>query len=547
MKLSSPTNLLGVLIVLFSFNTTAQTISTVAGNGIKGYSGNGDSAIHAKLSNAAGVALDPIGNLYIVESENNVVRKVDSNGIITVYAGNAIFGSGGDGGLATSAELKSPFNIRFDAAGNLFIADYQNCRIRKVDKNGIITTVAGNGTYGFNGDSGLAIKAQLGGPTGVAIDSAGNLYISDANNHRIRKVDTNGIISTITGNGTTGYSGDGGLATSAVINFPKGLVVDNAGNLFFADANSSVVRKIDASGFISTVAGTGKFGFSGDGGLAINAQLVQPTDVVIDFYGNLYIADQPSERVRKVTKDGIITTIAGSGDAYRVDDGYKGDGGLATSAGLYLPSGVAVNPLGTALYIADEGHNVIRKVIYNPTPTPLDLIDFSGKKTSNKTILTNWHTSTELNTSHFIIQHSTDGNSFTDIGTVKAIGSGANGYQFTDNNPTPSPLNGVLYYRLKSVDKDGSSSFSKVVSVQLAVNSNQLSVFPNPSKDKITVKGSHIVSIQIVDNLGRIIKTQALKDATNPTLSVGSLPAGAYHLRVQTTDGKVSGIGFVKE
>jgi hypothetical protein len=160
-----------------------------------------------------------------------------------------------------------------------------------------------------------------------------------------------------------------------------------------------------------------------------------------------------------------------------------------------------------------------------------------------KDISLNWNTTTELNTSHFIIQRSTDGSSFTDIGTVKAIGSGANSYTFADNKPN----NGINYYRLQSVDKDGSFAYSKVVSVQLTVNSNQFSVFPNPSKDKVTIQGNHIAFVQVVDNLGRVVKTQNLKDATNPTLSVSALPVGVYHLRIQTADGKVSGVGFVKE
>jgi len=177
---------------------------------------------------------------------------------------------------------------------------------------------------------------------------------------------------------------------------------------------------------------------------------------------------------------------------------------------------------------------------YNPLP--LQLLDFIATPNLDN-IKLGWHTSTELNTSRFIVQHSTDGTSFTDIGNVKAIGSGANGYSSTDNNPTP----GINYYRLKSVDKDGSFAYSKIVSVQFTVNSNQLAVYPNPSKDKVTVRGNHIASIQVVDNMGKILKTQTLKDATNPTLSVGSLPVGVYHLRVQTNDGKVNGVGFVKE
>ncbi len=180
------------------------------------------------------------------------------------------------------------------------------------------------------------------------------------------------------------------------------------------------------------------------------------------------------------------------------------------------------------------------KIVYKTNPLSLAYSNFIVTKQLDGNLI-NWHTSTELNTNHFVIQHSIDGSSFTDIGTVKAFGSGANGYQFTDNNP----VNGINYYRLKSVDKDGGFSYSKIVSVQFTVNSNQLSVFPNPAKERVTIKGNHIASVQVVDNLGRVLKIVSFKDASNPVLSLSGMPAGIYHLRVQTTDGMVSGVGLV--
>ncbi len=233
------------------------------------------------------------------------------------------------------------------------------------------------------------------------------------------------------------------------------------------------------------------------------------------------------------------------------------------------PWGVSVTPDGSTLYVSNYGSNdisVINTTTNNVTDTialgwhptsidnfianlpascgalPLKITNLSAAN-KNGIIAVNWQTAIELNTSHFIIQRSTDGSSFTDIGIVKAIGRSANGYQFTDNKPT----NGINYYRLKNVDKDGSFAYSKIVSVQLTIDNYQLSIYPNPAKSSVTIRGSHIVSVQVVDNLGRVIKTQALKDATNPTLSVGGLPVGVYHLRILTTDGKVGGVGFVKE
>ena len=205
---------------------------------------------------------------------------------------------------------------------------------------------------------------------------------------------------------------------------------------------------------------------------------------------------------------------------------------LATDASMNVYAAGNFTNSGGSYYVAK----------YNASGLPIRLAGINAVQVG-KTIQTNWHTSTELNTSHFTIQRSTDGSSFTDIGTVKAVGSGANGYSFTDIHPT----DGINYYRLKSVDKDGSSTYSKVVSVAITNYELPITVYPNPSKSKVTVMGNHIVSVQVVDNMGRVIKTQVLKDATNPTLSVGSLPVGVFHLRVQTTDGKVSGVGFVKE
>ena len=244
-----------------------------------------------------------------------------------------------------------------DGAGNLYISDQSNQRIRKVTAaTGIITTVAGNGTAGYSGDGGPATSAELNFPAGVAVDSAGNLYIADYNNSVIRKVHTSGIMTTVAGNGTGGYSGDSGPATSAELYLPIGVAVDGAGNLYIADTGNQHIRKVDASGIITTVAGNGTAGYSGDGGLAISAQLDRPTSAAVDSAGNLYIADTGNQRIRKVNASGIITTVAGNGT-----NGYSGDSGPATIAELYNPVGVAVDGAGN-LYIADLSNQRIREV-----------------------------------------------------------------------------------------------------------------------------------------------------------------------------------------
>jgi len=285
-------------------------ITTCAGNGGKGYSGDGGPATNATLENPYGVAVDGAGNLFIADTQNQRVRKVNTNGIITTVAGNGRAVYSGDGGAATNAGLFFPYGVAVDAGGNLFIADRSSERVRKVDTNGIIMTVAGNGTNGFSGDGGAATKAELGSPTGVAVDGGGNLYIVDYGNQRIRKVDTNGVITTFAGSNGTGYSGDGGAATKASLNNPSGVSVDPQGNVFIADTFNLRVRKVDVRGIITTVAGNGGSGLNGDGGPATKATLYNPYGVATDASGNLYIADALNERVREVGLQGPVLNLA---------------------------------------------------------------------------------------------------------------------------------------------------------------------------------------------------------------------------------------------
>ena len=236
------------------------------------------------------MALDDAGNLYVADTVNNRIRKVDAAGVISTVAGDGTLGYGGDGGAAVAAQLHFPAGVAPDGAGNLYIADVHNHRIRKVDAAGVISTVAGSGRSGFGmggygGDGGAAVAAQLNTPTGVALDRAGNLYIADWSNHRIRKVNAAGVITTVAGNGTEGYGGDGGAAVAAQLNAPSVVAPDGAGNLYIADVGNDRIRKVDSSGVITTVAGTGTFGFSGDGGPAVAARLWNPYGVALDGAG----------------------------------------------------------------------------------------------------------------------------------------------------------------------------------------------------------------------------------------------------------------------
>ena len=344
--------------------TTSAVISTVAGNGVQGFSGDGNLATSAQLHNPSGVTVDTAGNLFIADFANNRIRKVTPAGVISTVAGNGIQGFSGDGGLATSAQLFAPSSVAVDTTGNLFVADTGNNRIRKVTPAGIISTAAGNGILGFAGDGDPATLAQLYAPSGVAVDTAGNLYIADAGNNCIRKVTPAGIISTVAGtappfmpaNETPGFGGDGGQATLAQLYAPYSVAVDTAGNLYIADTNNLRIRKVTPAGIISTVAGNGTQGFSGDGDQATLAELYAPYGVAVDTAGNLYIADAGNDRIREVTPAGIISTVAGNGTP-----GFSGDGGPATSAQLYAPYGVAADTTGD-LFIADLDNARIREV-----------------------------------------------------------------------------------------------------------------------------------------------------------------------------------------
>jgi sugar lactone lactonase YvrE len=358
-------------------------ISTVAGNGTAGYNGDNISAINAELNSPGGVAVDTAGNIYIVDSNNDRIRKVTvSTGIITTVAGNGTFGYNGDNIPATEAELYAPYGVAVDSAGNIYIADFFNCRIRKVTfSTGLISTVAGNGTCAYSGNNVLATSAELYHPNRVALDAAGNIYLSDAGDYRVRKVTVStGMISNVAGNGTYGFSGDNGLATSAELYFPDGLAVDSAGNIYIADYWNDRIRVVNTGttartiatvviqpGDIATVAGNGynspnSGGFAGDNGPATSAELYFPTGVALDSAGNIYISDSHNGRIREVVAStGIITTVAGGGTGCTGETDSLGDGCAATSAEIPEPWGVAVD--STGIYVADVNDNRIRAVV----------------------------------------------------------------------------------------------------------------------------------------------------------------------------------------
>src|SRR5438094_443785 len=328
-------------------------LSLIAGTGTSGFSGDGGPAVSARLSYPGNLVVDGGGNLYIADWGNDRIRKVNTEGIISTIAGKGGGSGGGDGGPSAATSVL-PVDIFVDPGGNLYLAD-ASYRVRKVNGDGIITTIACNGTSGFTGDGGPATAASC-APYRVARDSAGNLYVADGSSRRIRKVSAAGIITTVAGRGTGQSSGDGGPATLAELIQPLSVAVDPGGNVYIADGGSNRILKVNTTGIISTIAGNGQKGFNGDGGPATSASLNSPRGVAVDPAGNVYIVDAGNLRIRKVNPAGVISTVAGGGTP-----GFSGDGGPAASAELTFPVGVAVDPAGN-VYIVDAGNLRIRKV-----------------------------------------------------------------------------------------------------------------------------------------------------------------------------------------
>jgi uncharacterized protein (TIGR03437 family) len=354
----------------------SYTISTIAGNGTQGYSGDGGAATAAELYNPRGIVSDPAGDVYFCDFNNNRVREILTNGTIVTVAGTGVAGYNGDNIQGTKAELWEPYRVSMDPAGNLYIADPGNNRIRKLAPNGIITTVAGNGNSNYTGDGGLATSAALDFAEDAVLDTAGNIYIADSGNNAIRKVTAaTGIITTIAGTGSQGYSGDGGQATKATLYLPVSLAVDPAGNIYFSDQGNNVVRKVTAAtGIITTIAGSTALGFGGDGGPATAATFNNPAGVALDSAGNLYVIDVANCRLRVILTTGTIQTVAGNGNC-----AYGGDGGPATSGELNEPRSVAVGTFGD-VYIADFSNNRVRQLTPGATTVGLMVNAFGNIK-----------------------------------------------------------------------------------------------------------------------------------------------------------------------
>lgn len=512
-----------------------QNIITVAGTGTAGYNGDGIPATTAQFNGVQGLALDGAGNIYAADIAGNRIRKITiATGLITTVAGTGTAGYNGDGILATAAQINIPSALAFDGNGDLYFTDRSNSRIRKITTStGIITTVAGTGAPGYNGDGIAATTAQLNNPNEVSFDGSGNLYIADWFNNRVRKIDAvTGIISTIAGTGTAGYNGDGIPATAAQINGPCGIIFDKAGNTYIAEYGGARVRKINIStGLITTIAGTGTFGYNGDGILATTAQLSGCAYIKFDIAENMFIGEGSNQRVREIIKStGLISTIAGTGTS-----GYNGDGIPATSAQLNYPFYILFDQPECTMYIADYYNNRIRKVtggFAGCIPLPVKLLSFTGKNNGGYNFL-EWKVDGGINTDYFEIERSNDSRNFQALDIVNGTGDSTpvSSYSFIDKNP----LTGINYYRLRQNDNNGTSTYSKIIAITCQSPSNlSINIYPNPGNGQITITSCSILDEMTISNpAGQIIYH---KQPREKNLSLRLNQTGVFFIQLITAN-----------
>jgi len=497
-----------ILLLLLASSAHGQIITTIS------------STATGALYSPQQIVFDAHNNLYISEGPSYKVMKLDTNGVVSVFAATGIAGFGGDSGAATSARLKNGNGVAADTSGNVYIADAGNNRIRKVNiSTGIITTFAGTGVSGFSGDSGLATSATFSDPHAIVYDKiSGNLYVADAGNYRIRKINSSGVVSTIAGNGSSGYSGDSGLAISAQCTPDFDLCLDSIGNLYFINAGNFTVRKINTSGIITTVAGNGLSGYNGDEIDAMSANL-SPISISFDDSGQLIISDWNNNRVRKIDNFGIIHTIAGTGVF-----GVGGDGGAAISAELSTTCGIAFDRCNN-LYIAQIDNPRIRKITFNTPDT--------------STIFLSGVTSASL------------GSTVAISATVGGVGTGYTIIWY-DNGIPFDTTTGLSTSYTKTLSTDtitaralpaGECNISSVSAAHIVTDASTIidnvskqgnfSIYPIPAHDAIVINATQsICNFSITNMIGQVLYSSSCAN-TKADVDISWLPSGIYLIKVK--------------
>lgn len=548
----SPANTILLVLFFVLLNTlgNAQIITTIAGNGIAAYAGDGGPATMASF-NLAGIVFDATGNLYIGDGVNNRLRIIDTSGIVHTFAGTGTAGFFGDGGPATAALLNNAVAVIIDHVGNIYFSDFNNHRIRKVAPSGIITTIAGNGIAGNTGDGGPATDAELNLASCVATDASGNIYVS-TDERRVRKIDPSGLITDFAGTATFGYWGDGGPATDAGLKFPGGFAADALGNIYIADMQNNRIRKVDPMGIITTFAGTGTTGFSPDGTPASAAQFNYPDALYIDGLGNIYFTDINNYRVRKITPDGILHTVVGNGIM-----GSIGTGGPATAAEIGGACALAFDCAGN-LYLTDPGNNRVSKITYDLPPA------FTGGHSQSLTVCKDTLLA-PINALLAVVDTHAGKTETWQVVSAPAHGTVVGSYTATSTGSiiTPTglsytPASGYTGPDSFSIQvKDCSPAYTSsvyVTTIHVTVNNcgalwasslpspgeqGVLTVSPNPNEGSLSCMLSsglsEEVQVVITNIIGGHVKEFSTTTNTKTDIQL-SVPAGIYFLSASTRD-----------
>ena len=554
-------SLLGFLLFLSTicFSQTGL-ISTVAGTGSAGYFGDHGPAIIAQFNGPQGLAVDGLGNLYRTDGANNRIRKTDIYGMVTTFAGTGFVGHSGDNGPATNAKIKPPHSIAADGLGNVYFTDYEY--IRKVDGLGIITTIAGTpGGGAYSGDGSPATATTFSTDVYLAADNAGNIYVSDHNNQRIFRFNaiTGGMVTTVAGTGTAGYSGDGLSATSAMLNYPTGITIDILGNIYFSDNNNYRIRKVNSSGVISTVAGSGSGGYSGDNIPATTAKLWFAADIEVDGVGNLYIPDINNFRIRRVSPSGVITTYAGDGTM-----GYSGDNGPATNAKLNQMQGIAY--FNGVIYFSQTTDHVIRKIkgleFFAPsftagTTTTLSVCQ-NDPATSINTQLAVIDSDINQTETWAVVAPPMHGSIAASYSTLSS------GTALVPTGLTYTPATGYAgqdTFRVSINDELCADTIAVYVTVNTHAQchvgvalvpiaiaiSGDISVYPNPTKDELKIMGLQIETRYKLYNFTGICVLQGVLLQSSNTISMQGIPLGMYTLELSGIDAERKIVRVVKK